>query len=95
VSIEILWPVDVRGGPVEIEALRPGDAVVTLDEGDPARPAHRGAVEEVFARTAYTLQILTIRSSSGKVQTLRTTNEHPVFVPGRGWIKAAGFLPEG
>ncbi len=45
-------------------------------------------VEEVFERTAYRLQIITLRSSSGIQQTLKTTAEHPVYAMQQGWVEA-------
>ncbi len=50
-------------------------------------------VEEVFERTAYRLHIITLRSSTGIVQTSQTTtNEHPVYARCNkaGW-KPANF----
>jgi hypothetical protein len=51
-------------------------------------------VEEVFQRTAYRLQIITLRSSTGIVQTIQTTAEHPVYAGREGrfdtWGLSAG-----
>jgi hypothetical protein len=45
-------------------------------------------VEEVFQRTAYRLQIITLRSSTGIEQTIQTTAEHPVYALQQGWVEA-------
>ncbi len=50
-------------------------------------------VEEVFQRTAYRLQIITLRSSTGIVQTIQTTAEHPVYALQQGWVAAGKFQP--
>ena len=52
------------------------------------------SIEEVFERIAYRLQILTICSSTGQEQTIKTTAEHPMHVMGKGWV-AAGELEAG
>jgi YD repeat-containing protein len=69
-----------------VEALRAGDLILARNEFDPAAPLFSRRVEEVFERTAYQLTIVMLRSSTGREQTLYTTNEHPVYVPNRGWV---------
>ncbi len=64
------------------------------NENDPNAPMRSYRIEKIFKRTAYHLRILTIRSSSGQVQILLTTNEHPVYHPETGWT-AAGKLTIG
>jgi hypothetical protein len=46
-------------------------------------------IEEVFVRRVQSLQILTVRSSCGAIQTLYTTQVHPVYINTRGWVDAA------
>jgi hypothetical protein len=62
--------------------------VAAKDQFDPAAPTVYRPVEEVFVRTAYLLEIVTLRSSAGIDQTICTTNEHPIHVPGVGWVLA-------
>ena len=76
-----------------IETLRAGDWIVTKDQHDAAGQLVLRQIEETFHRTAQHLLFLTIRSSTGQTQTLTTTNEHPVYVEGLGWIKALDLEP--
>jgi hypothetical protein len=45
-------------------------------------------VKQVFRNTSDHLRVVRVRSESGDEQELRTTDEHPFFVPGRGWVTA-------
>jgi hypothetical protein len=69
--------------------LRKGDFVLSRDEGDPIGQNVQCRIEGVFVRRVQSLQIVTLRSSSGKLQTLHTTPEHPVYINSRGWVGAA------
>jgi len=69
-----------------IEDVKPGELVVTRDQFDPEAPIALRRVEETFERIAHALTIVTIRSSTGTLQTLHSTSEHPVYVPERGWV---------
>ncbi len=71
-----------------IETLRPGDFVLARDEHDADGELVLRQVEEVFQRTAYRLQIITLRSSTGIEQTIQTTAEHPVYALQQGWVEA-------
>ena len=67
---------------------RAGSKVLALEEHNPAGELVLRDVEEVFERVAYQLQIVTIRSSSGVVQTIQTMAEHPVYGLGQGWTSS-------
>jgi len=69
-----------------IEDLQVGDRVLAWDEAT-GRQALK-PIDRTYRRVADHLRILTIRSSDGQTQTLRTTDEHPFWVPGKGWKKA-------
>jgi hypothetical protein len=69
--------------------LRPGDLVLSRSETDPHGQNVLRRIEEVFVRRVQSLQILTIRSSCGTLQTLYTTQVHPIYINARGWIDAA------
>jgi hypothetical protein len=69
-----------------IEKISRRELIVTRDQFDPEAPNILREVEEVFERIAHGLTIVTLRSSTGRLQTLQTTSEHPVYVPGRGWV---------
>ncbi len=93
-SVAVATKVRVRYRTASIESLIKGQSVMGRSENDPNAPMRSYRIEEVFKRTAYHLRILTIRSSSGQVQILLTTNEHPVYHPETGWT-AAGELKVG
>jgi hypothetical protein len=76
-----------------IELLKAGDWVLTRDESDAEGELVLRQVEETFVRTAFRLQIITLRSSSGVEQTLQTTAEHPVYAMGKGWIASGEIQP--
>jgi hypothetical protein len=69
-----------------IEQIRPGDLVVARGEASGEVAPRR--VKQVFRNTADHLRIVRVRSDDGVEQELRTTDEHPFLVPGRGWTAA-------
>ncbi len=77
-----------------IEEVQPGDRVLSREEGDAAAPVRPRRVEAVFRRTADHLRLITVRTGLGREQTLQTTDNHPFWVPGQGWVEA-GKLKSG
>src|SRR5262249_31156891 len=75
-----LW---TPGGYRNVEDLAVGDLVYSRTEHDPAGPVEAKAVEARFERYAVVLHL----HLGGQV--VRTTGEHPFFVHGKGWTKAA------
>jgi hypothetical protein len=71
-----------------VEELRPGDQVLSRSEHDPDGPVAAKPVEAVFVRVAL------VRSLRVKGREIPTTGEHPFYVCGKGWVKAA-FLAVG
>jgi hypothetical protein len=70
-----------------IESLGVGDIVLARDQNNPAAPVLPKRILDVFSRTADHLQL--IRVSDGLAeQELKTTNTHPFWVIGGGWVKA-------
>jgi RHS repeat-associated protein len=74
-----------------IEDLKVGDQVLAWDERT-GRQSFQ-PIDRTYRRTTDHLRILTIRSGDGTEQTLRTTDEHPFWVPGRGWVNAGSLEP--
>jgi hypothetical protein len=71
-----------------IEDVQVGDYVLSRDQynaGDGIEP-HR--VTNTFARTSDHIRTLSIRDKNGNVETVQTTDEHPLWVVGKGWTKA-------
>ena len=75
-------PVLTPDGWRAIEAVVRGDVVLTRDEHDPSGAVVARVVEEVFTRSA---RILVVRAGG---QVVRTTQEHPFYVEGKGWTPA-------
>jgi uncharacterized protein YwbE len=70
-----------------IEDVRVGERVLSRDQ-DTGRLVP-GLVTEVYRRVSDHLRILEVRTASGSaVQEFRTTDEHPFWVEGRGWLVA-------
>ena len=65
-----------------------GQFVLARDQNDPDGPLELARISRTYQRTAYRLQVLTLRDAEGNEQTLRVTDEHPFYVAGRGWTKA-------
>ncbi|MCB9872961.1 MAG: hypothetical protein H6821_02180 [Planctomycetaceae bacterium] len=75
-----------------IEQVQAGDIVLAWDEetGDFAPKK----VVRVFRNHTEHLRIVTVRASDdAREQTLKTTNEHPFYVVGEGWIEAQFLRP--
>jgi hypothetical protein len=62
--------------------------VLTRDQHDPTGPLVRRRITRTYQRTAYALQVLTLRDEDGNEQTLRVTEEHPFYVDAAGWTPA-------
>jgi hypothetical protein len=77
-----------------IEDLRVGDRVLARDEADASDSVESREVQQVFERSATHLRYLTIRDAGGEEHVIQTTDEHPFYVPGHGWL-AAGNLQAG
>ncbi|MFD3270647.1 polymorphic toxin-type HINT domain-containing protein [Paenibacillus dendritiformis] len=74
-------PVQTKAGFKPIEEIRIGDFVLTKDE----RTGKTGynTVVELFKRQAYETYRITVKGI-----TITTTEEHPFWVPGQGWVEA-------
>jgi len=70
-----------------IEDIRAGDLVLAHDTETGITRAKR--VVRAFRRTAYGLRVLRVRAAGDDaVQELKTTDEHPFWVVGQGWVNA-------
>ncbi len=74
-----------------IEDIKPGEVVLAVDPktGDRClRP-----VVDAFSRTSDHIRVLTFSTPDAPSQTIRTTDEHPFWIPAeRAWIKASDLL---
>ncbi len=74
-------PILGEHGPRPIEDFKPGDKVWSRDENDPDGPLELKEIEECFDRTGRIFHL----HVGGQV--IRTTDEHPFWVDGKGWVK--------
>jgi hypothetical protein len=75
-----------------IEDLVPGDLVMAEDEATGKFVPKR--VVQVFRNRADHLRLVAIRSADGsRQQELKTTNEHPFYIHGEGWVPASRLRP--
>ena len=77
-----------------IEDLKVGDLVLARDQNDANDDLDLRRVTNVFRKTSDHIQTVLIEGDDGNVETIQTTDEHPFYVDGRGWV-GAGDLQEG
>jgi hypothetical protein len=82
-------PVVTAEGLRAIEALRAGDMVLSRHEHTGETDWRR--IVRTFERPVEGLVRLALRDGSGRVEALDTTDEHPFWVSGRGWVGAASL----
>jgi hypothetical protein len=78
----------------KIEDIQVGDLVLARNQYDSDDDLDLRRVTRVFRKTSDHTRILRIQDDNGNVETIRTTNEHPFYVEGKGWT-AAGELTMG
>ena len=81
-------PILTPNGHVSIESLRPGDLVLARAEYDATAPVVARRVERVFELLGSVMEV----HAGGQI--IKTTEEHPFYVEGKGWC-VAGDLREG
>ncbi len=81
--------VDLEGNSRPIDEIEVGDFVLARSEFDPAGPLELKRVEEKFVRTAMVMELVV------HGQSIKTTAEHPFYVPAQGKFVAAGELQVG
>ena len=78
-------------GLVPIEEIVAGDLVLSRDESTGETAYKR--VEKTFLRRTQRLEALDLAATDGAVEHITTTEEHPFFIEGRGWVMAAELVP--
>jgi hypothetical protein len=81
--------VDLEGNSRSIEELEVGDTVLARSEFDPTGPLELKRIEEKFVRTAAVMELVIGGRS------IKTTAEHPFYVPAQGKFVPAGELQAG
>ncbi len=78
-------PVRTPGGSTPIDALVPGDVVLSRDEFDAGAPVAARRVVRAFARVSPVVEVLV------EGRAVVTTGEHPFWVAGTGWTPAGAL----
>ncbi len=81
--------VDLDGSSRPIEEIEVGEFVLARSEFDPEGPLELKRVEEKFVRTAVVMELVI------EGQSIKTTAEHPFYVPARQAFVPAGELKAG
>jgi hypothetical protein len=81
--------VDREGNSRPIDEIEVGDFVLARSEFDPDGPLELKRVEEKFVRTAVVMELVV------HGQSIKTTAEHPIYVPAQGKFVVAGELQVG
>jgi hypothetical protein len=71
-----------------IEEINIGDWVVARDDANPSAPLQMKQVTQVFIKTSDHLRVLEVEGDDGNIEVIRTTDVHPFYVDGRGWVNA-------
>jgi RHS repeat-associated protein len=72
-----------------IEDLREGELVLARNESGQFDDAELCPILKLHKRTSDHVRIIVISDADGTQETIRTTDEHPFWVAGRGWTSAA------
>jgi RHS repeat-associated protein len=71
-----------------IEDLQEGDLVLARDQHDAGDDVELRPVAQLFRKTSDHVRVVTVRDSNGNEEVIRTTDEHPFWIAGRGWVTA-------
>ena len=72
----------------QIQNITVGQTVLTKNQNDPNGPLQQETVTAVQVHTVYALRDVTIQNADGSVETIDTTDSHPFYVQGQGWVSA-------
>lgn len=86
----VLVGYDENGQPItkRIEDVQVGDLVLARDQNDETGELALQEVTRVYSRQTDHLRIITYIDENGQAEVIRTTDEHPFWVEGRGWTPA-------
>ncbi|RPI62508.1 MAG: hypothetical protein EHM48_03980 [Planctomycetaceae bacterium] len=73
----------------KIEDVQVGDLVWTRPEDDADAPLELRPVTAVYQNVVCELRRVTVTDSTGNVEELGVTTEHPIYSVTRGWVRAA------
>ena len=75
-------PILTPDGDQNIETFKPGDPILSRPENAPDYPVKVSTVEEVFELASRIVEL----KVAGQI--IGTTEEHPFYIAGRGWVQA-------
>jgi len=78
-------------GLVPIEEIQEGDLVIASDETTGQMGLRH--VKATFSRFGAPIVAVTMLIGGVQSETFNTTEEHPFYVPGRGWVEAQSLTP--
>lgn len=76
----------------DIKDIEVGDYVLARDQFDAQDGVERRRVVRKFVKTADHLRVVRFRDARGNVETIQTTDDHPFWVEGVGWLMAKDLL---
>ena len=59
---------------------------------DPTGPLQQETVTAVQVHTVYSLRDVTLKNADGTTETIDTTDSHPFYVQGQGWVSADDLM---
>lgn len=77
-------------GPVPIERVQVGDVVLAKDEVTDTFSLRQ--VLRTFVRRGAPIVAVTVTTAAGAQEVFNTTEEHPFYVEGRGWVTAQSLV---
>jgi hypothetical protein len=81
-------PVTGQYTTARIDSLHVGDMVLTRNELDPDGPLQEQQITDVAIHHVDAIRELQIQAADGSVETIKTTDVHPFYVNGQGWVDA-------
>jgi hypothetical protein len=76
-----------------IEDLKVGDRVLARSQCASNGDVEERPIERLFRRVSDHLRVIQITDAGGEVESIKTTDEHPFWVQGVGWIGAGELKP--
>ncbi|MFT3788423.1 MAG: polymorphic toxin-type HINT domain-containing protein [Tepidisphaeraceae bacterium] len=71
-----------------IEEIHAGDTVLSRDQSSAIDTIEPHRVESVFSKTADHIRVIEYADTSGHTERIETTDNHPFWVEGTGWVEA-------
>ena len=91
---QVITAVNAGGGYTTeaIQNITVGQTVLTKNQYDPTGPLQQETVTAVQVHTVYSLRDVTLKNADGTTETIDTTDSHPFYVQGQGWVSADDLI---